>query len=124
MPKPIAATILSRNIIPDEEMARDEISTMPRVGPALATDLGTRLEADDTLTPQCRGKLANAERAQRLANNDGAFDGSFAGTARQSIEVYVKPWYLRGQYFSEGWADPSIWRAAVSVHHCILESRC
>jgi hypothetical protein len=83
----------------------------------MGTELGTDLETDGSFTPQRRGKLADPGRAQRLANNDGAFDGSFAGTARQRTEVYVKPWYLRGQYFTEEWADPSIWRAAVSVHH-------
>jgi hypothetical protein len=45
---------------------------------------------------------------------DGAFDGSFAGIARSKTEFDVKPWYLRKTYFTEGWTNASIWRAAVS----------
>jgi len=46
-------------------------------------------------------------------NQDGVFDGSFAGSARLTTEVYVRPWYERKEYFTEGWTDASIWRAAV-----------
>ncbi len=49
-----------------------------------------------------------------MHSNDGAFDGSFAGTIRGNTELYVRPWYRRKEYFTEGWADASVWKAAVS----------
>ena len=46
---------------------------------------------------------------------DGAFEGSFAGTARDIAVIRPQPWYYRRQYYLDGWADPVIRRAAVSV---------
>jgi hypothetical protein len=47
-------------------------------------------------------------------NLDGAFGGSFAGTGRDIAPLLVRPWYLRKEYYLDGWADPVIWRSAVS----------
>ncbi|KAK3897224.1 aquaporin-like protein [Staphylotrichum tortipilum] len=44
---------------------------------------------------------------------DGAFQGSFAGTARDITVVYVRPWYRRREYYLDGWKDAVIWRAAL-----------
>jgi len=44
---------------------------------------------------------------------DGHFDGSFAGSARLNTTIWARPWYRRKEYFTVGWTDPSIWRAAV-----------
>ncbi|KAK4157515.1 aquaporin-like protein [Chaetomidium leptoderma] len=44
---------------------------------------------------------------------DGAFEGSFAGTARDITVLHTRPWYRRQEYYLEGWSDPVIWRAAV-----------
>ncbi len=52
-------------------------------------------------------------RQSALLKDDGVFDGSFAGTALRPSETYIRPWYRRKEYFTEGWTDPSIWRAAV-----------
>jgi hypothetical protein len=53
---------------------------------------------------------------------DGAFQGSFAGTARDITVVYVRPWYRRRDYYLDGWRDAVIWRAAVGVKLCLLSS--
>lgn len=47
-------------------------------------------------------------------NNTGAFTGSFAGTARRITETPTRPWYQRRAYFTQGWTDMNIWKAAVS----------
>lgn len=46
---------------------------------------------------------------------DGAFEGSFAGTARDATLLHVQPWYRRREYYLEGWTDPVIWRSAVTT---------
>lgn len=79
-------------------------------GSALSADRDP--EANDS--PTHRHHIPATEKGPQHKNLDGAFDGSFAGTGRQRTEAYVKPWYLRSQYFTEGWTDTSIWRAAVS----------
>ncbi|KAB5576007.1 aquaporin-like protein [Coniochaeta sp. 2T2.1] len=53
------------------------------------------------------------EKGRKSLNNNGAFDGSFAGTVRQKTSVYLLPWYLRKQYFTEGWTDPAIFKAGL-----------
>ncbi len=47
-------------------------------------------------------------------NRDGLFDGSFARGATDPAYALL-PWYRRREYFTRGWTDASIWRAAVSI---------
>ena len=71
-----------------------------------------------------RRDIPDTEKGTKRPNNDGAFDGSFAGTARHRTDAYVLPWYLRSQYFTDGWKDTSIWRAAVSADRpCLFTTR-
>ncbi|KAJ9134660.1 Aquaporin-like protein [Pleurostoma richardsiae] len=85
------------------------VSTTPtRAGPELDPEAGL---------PEDEGMQSSASDGSDLRkpahhNRDGAFDGSFAGTARRKTQVYVRPWYRRRDYFTEGWTDASIWRAA------------
>lgn len=48
-------------------------------------------------------------------NFDGAFEGSFAGAARDITVRHAQPWYRRREYYLDGWTDPVIWRSAVSA---------
>lgn len=52
--------------------------------------------------------------AKLVKRDDGQFPGSFAGTLRTKKDCHLIPWYRRREYFTEGWLDASIWRAAVS----------
>ncbi len=56
--------------------------------------------------------VSSSEDARPPAHHsqDGVFPGSFAGRA---TEAYAVPWYRRKEYFTRGWDDASIWRAAV-----------
>lgn len=78
-------------------------------------------EPGETLAHQRRPRFSlrrnvpDTEKGRKRPNNDGDFDGSFAGTASHRTDAYVLPWYLRSQYFTDGLTDTSIWRAAVSA---------
>lgn len=90
------------------------VSGVPGPGPTLSPGTDT-----DGKWPHHRRpghvRMTDAEKGPTHTHDDGAFDGSFAGTARRRTEAYVLPWYLRRQYFTEGWTDASIWRAAVRL---------
>jgi hypothetical protein len=80
------------------------------------------LETPDTDSPMPAPPstpLPSAEKSgSKMADSrdvDGAFEGSFAGTARDIAIVRPQPWYYRREYYLDGWADPIIRRAAVSV---------
>ncbi|KAK8086129.1 aquaporin-like protein [Apiospora phragmitis] len=50
---------------------------------------------------------------QALETHGMDFTGSFARNARPSIAVPIRPWYRRRSYFTDGWTEPYIWKAAV-----------
>lgn len=54
------------------------------------------------------------QKAKLVQRRDGQFPGSFAGTLRGQTKAHVVPWYRRREYFTQGWLDACIWRAAVS----------
>jgi hypothetical protein len=85
----------------------------PYHGPERETK-GDEADKAATTEAQTRARPQSEPGANRTTkqNIDGAFGGSFGATARPS-EVPVRPWYRRRSYFTEGWTDPSIWRAAV-----------
>ncbi|KAK3366087.1 hypothetical protein B0T24DRAFT_683137 [Lasiosphaeria ovina] len=89
-----------------------------------STNTSKRLEADAASThtvPNTNGdettrELSEPVRLNTRANDaafDGAFNGSFAGAAGNVTEAPDLPWYRRPEYFTEGWADPVIWRSTI-----------
>ncbi|KAH8881927.1 aquaporin-like protein [Thozetella sp. PMI_491] len=65
-------------------------------------------------TNEREGRLNVYTDAQPITHRtDGAFDGSFGGTARANTVLPTAPWYRRREYFASGWSNASIWRAAV-----------
>ncbi|KAH6841030.1 aquaporin-like protein [Chaetomium sp. MPI-CAGE-AT-0009] len=76
------------------------------------------LETPDTNSPMPAPSSAppSEERSRsKMADTqdvDGAFEGSFAGTARDIAVARSQPWYYRREYYLDGWADPVIRRAA------------
>jgi hypothetical protein len=59
--------------------------------------------------------IATSAKGPVKKSNDGNFAGSFGGTARKITHCFVDPWYQRPEYFTHGWTDSAIWRAAVSI---------
>ncbi|KAK0636261.1 aquaporin-like protein [Bombardia bombarda] len=47
---------------------------------------------------------------------DGAFDGSFAGTARDTRGIQAFPWYYRREYYTGGWTDAVLFRSAILAY--------
>ncbi|KAK7978494.1 MIP transporter [Apiospora saccharicola] len=52
---------------------------------------------------------------QALETHGMDFTGSFARNARPSITVPIRPWYRRRSYFTDGWTETYLWKAAVCV---------
>ncbi|KAK8024901.1 hypothetical protein PG990_002724 [Apiospora arundinis] len=51
---------------------------------------------------------------QALETNGMDFTGSFARNARPSLAaVPIRPWYRRRSYFTEGWTEIYLWKAAI-----------
>lgn len=68
--------------------------------------------------PSSAPPLLSEKSGSKMADSrdvDGAFEGSFAGTGRDIAIIRAQPWYYRREYYLDGWADPVIRRAAVSV---------
>ncbi|KAK4100128.1 aquaporin-like protein [Parathielavia hyrcaniae] len=59
------------------------------------------------------GEPSPGPRSSKTQPVDGAFPGSFAGTARDITVHHARPWYRRREYYLEGWRDPVIWRTAL-----------
>ncbi|KAK0727433.1 hypothetical protein B0T26DRAFT_639170 [Lasiosphaeria miniovina] len=89
-----------------------------------STNTSKRLEADaasthtvpDTDGDETRRELSEPVRLNTRTNNaafDGAFDESFAGAVGNVTEASDLPWYRLREYFTEGWANPVIWRSTV-----------
>jgi hypothetical protein len=53
----------------------------------------------------------------RHQNMDGRFEGSFGASGRPQAVHRVR-WFRRKEYFTVGWTDPSILRAAVRPARC------
>ena len=50
---------------------------------------------------------------QALDTHGMDFTGSFARNARPSTGVPIRPWYRRRSYFTDGWTESYLWKAAV-----------
>ncbi|KAK8039968.1 aquaporin- Major intrinsic protein family [Apiospora rasikravindrae] len=50
---------------------------------------------------------------QALDTHGMDFTGSFARNARPSTGVPIRPWYRRRSYFTDGWTEPYLWKAAI-----------
>ena len=92
-------------------------SSVPSPNAGLTPEAKAARKAAALLCPGKSGKAATAQ------SYDGAFEGSFAGTARMQEEVYILPWYRRREYFLGGWTDARIWRAAVRCHSLPIRAR-
>ena len=68
----------------------------------------------DAMASRAREFPAEREKP-RVLNQRGEFDGSFSGAVRRRSVVDCLPWSRRREYYLEGWTDPNIWRAAVSL---------
>ncbi|KAH6626783.1 aquaporin-like protein [Chaetomium sp. MPI-SDFR-AT-0129] len=60
-----------------------------------------------------QGELRPTTPSEQIQKIDGAFQGSFAGTGRDTTIVSSRPWYRRREYYLSGWTDRTIWRAAL-----------
>ncbi|KAK3328300.1 aquaporin-like protein [Cercophora scortea] len=60
-----------------------------------------------------RGHTTAPVDVSSFPNIDGAFEGSFAATARDRPEASPTPWYYRREYYTGGWTDRTIWRSLV-----------
>lgn len=67
----------------------------------------------DTLLPPPLPTLYHTVTQEKESLSVTDFDGSFARNSTYTHKPAQRPWFVRRSYYTDGWTDPSIWKAAV-----------
>lgn len=76
---------------------------------------GSPAEANDPAGDDGSHNSTEQLAPQALETHGMDFTGSFARNARPSTAVPIRPWYRRRSYFTAGWTETYLWKAAVRI---------